>query len=472
MSFRLKVMLSVLLLALLAFDGASLVMMRKSTDLNLSRERARALGEHHALLLQVESQLGEGAGDPGARLGVAHSLVALRAAGSGTSMYWYRGEEPVVVGSPIPGKDAAALLQSGARGTAVVNLPDGQALLCAGPMGAANEGYSLITATSLAPLARMNDELVRAMVLASAVGSAILAALLLALLSGLMRPVSQLAKVTAAFEASEYGRRVKVVGRDELARLGGAFNRMAAKVQAQMGALSRSAEQKQRFADNLAHEMRTPVTAMRGYARTLMEQPMSEEDQHKALSYIAHESARLQAMSEALLQLSMARGAKLMMRKADVPALVRRAVQTAGPELIARQVSVRTDLRLDALDCDPALMESLLVNLIVNAARASDIGGTVVVEAGEEPVIRVVDRGRGMTAEQIERAAEPFYRTDKSRARRDGGAGLGLSLVQQIADAHGAKLIIHSAPGMGTAVTIEFTAPLQPGEDSETPKRV
>jgi len=73
-----------------------------------------------------------------------------------------------------------------------------------------------------------------------------------------------------------------------------------------------------------------------------------------------------------------------------------------------------------------------------------------------------------MTKEQVEHAAEPFYRTDKARARLSGGAGLGLTLVKQIADAHGAALIIDSEPGRGTAVRVEFTTRLQPCEDPDT----
>jgi signal transduction histidine kinase len=86
----------------------------------------------------------------------------------------------------------------------------------------------------------------------------------------------------------------------------------------------------------------------------------------------------------------------------------------------------------------------------------------------DNPYLEVTDHGRGMTRKQAERATEAFYRTDKARARASGGAGLGLTLVKQITDVHGAALTIDSEPGRGTAVRVEFTTRLQPCEDPDT----
>lgn len=112
-----------------------------------------------------------------------------------------------------------------------------------------------------------------------------------------------------------------------------------------------------------------------------------------------------------------------------------------------------------------------MINLVINGARASEPGQEIEISAGmygDIPYLQVRDHGRGMTREQALRAAEPFYRTDKARARCDGGAGLGLALVQQIARAHGATLTIDSVPDQGTTVRIDFTTRLQPVEYPDT----
>ena len=227
----------------------------------------------------------------------------------------------------------------------------------------------------------------------------------------------------------------------------------------------------QRFADNLAHEMRTPVTAIGGYARSLLTQPMEEPDRRKALTYVATESQRMQRMSEALLALTGLRQDGIEIREVPAGRLMERAARAVSAELEEKSLRLEVCCRLDSLACDEALIESLLINLIVNAARASEPHQTIGLTAGmkgDNPYLQVADNGRGMTKEQAERATEAFYRTDKARARASGGAGLGLTLVKQITDVHGAALTIDSEPGRGTAVRVEFTTRLQPCEDPDT----
>ena len=121
-----------------------------------------------------------------------------------------------------------------------------------------------------------------------------------------------------------------------------------------------------------------------------------------------------------------------------------------------RNVTLETDCGGEVLLADADLMQSLLVNLVDNAGKAYDpgCGDRTVRLTIRDGVLEVRDAGRGIPAEAQERIFEPFYMVDKSRSKKLGGSGLGLALVRQIADAHGARLEVDSAPGRGTAIRV------------------
>lgn len=123
--------------------------------------------------------------------------------------------------------------------------------------------------------------------------------------------------------------------------------------------------------------------------------------------------------------------------------------------MAGRGTALHTVCGSETYAADADLMESLLINLVENAAKASQPGQTVRLSA-RGLVIEVRDDGCGMAQEELPRVCAPFYRIDRSRSRKSGGAGLGLALAQEIAAAHGAKLRIVSAPGEGTAVQVIF----------------
>ena len=130
------------------------------------------------------------------------------------------------------------------------------------------------------------------------------------------------------------------------------------------------------------------------------------------------------------------------------------------PILSARNIKLTTISDLQYIIGDETLMLSMLKNLVENAARASETDTHVTVKAYREadPIIEVTDTGCGMQQCEIERVAAPFYRVDKSRSRKFGGIGLGLSIVSQIVALHNARIEIESQPGAGTTIRIVFMA--------------
>lgn len=210
------------------------------------------------------------------------------------------------------------------------------------------------------------------------------------------------------------------------------------------------AAQRQELIDALAHEMRTPLTAILGGVRLLERANLDEERRVRLLGSMAKEAQRLSDMGERLLMITRLEHDAPEFAPFSSMEMAREALDAFDSVILEGEDAVFTGER--------ELMICLLRNLVVNGMRA---GGT-------EPVrvtlmkngFSVTDSGCGMTKEQIARAFDPFYKADKSRARTHGGAGLGLTLCKKIACLHGGKLEIESEVGIGTRVVYHFDTSL------------
>jgi two-component system phosphate regulon sensor histidine kinase PhoR len=221
------------------------------------------------------------------------------------------------------------------------------------------------------------------------------------------------------------------------------------------------------FVANVSHELRTPITAIKGFAETLLEEGGDEPEQRRRfLDIIARQANRLESIFEDLLSLSRAerlseRGAMELTMEPLEPVLesavelVRRA---AGDRGVAVEVDCPPDLtaRINA-----ALLEQAVFNLVDNAVRYSPEGASVQVTARPsdgEVVISVRDTGPGIASEHLPRIFERFYRADRGRDRSSGGTGLGLAIVKHVAQSHGGRVSVESTPGQGSTFTIHLPA--------------
>ena len=215
-------------------------------------------------------------------------------------------------------------------------------------------------------------------------------------------------------------------------------------------ALRAQAEERQALIDALAHEMRTPLTAILGGARLLGQSKLSEGQQSELLDMMAREAARLSTMDERLLLLTRLGHEQPEWTTFDSRAMAEEALRVFD--------GVRLEGEGAAFVGERELTILLLRNLVVNAQRAG----------GEAPVcvtlypdgFDVTDCGCGMTEEQLAHAFEPFYKADKARTRGAGGAGLGLSLCRKIARLHRGDVRIESEIGKGTRVCYRFDTSL------------
>ncbi|WP_245237218.1 HAMP domain-containing sensor histidine kinase [Paenibacillus ihuae] len=285
----------------------------------------------------------------------------------------------------------------------------------------------------------------------------VLALLLYLLIRQLTKPLRLLSETTKTIAEGDYSNRVELHSTDEFGELAFNFNRMASVVEQRMTDLSDMAEEKQRMVENLAHELRTPLTSMQGFAEFLTSANIGPEDQIKAANYIWSETVRLKNLAFKLLDLSVLRHQPLVQAEVNVSALFEAVVQTEQQILTENGIPLETDSSIPAVWGDEDLLATFLVNLIENAIHASQPGCPISLLAyplNGEAVLEVRDSGSGMTAEQGKRAFEPFYRADPARSRTYGNAGLGLSLCRQIAEAHQARIELHSVPGAGTSIRI------------------
>lgn len=293
----------------------------------------------------------------------------------------------------------------------------------------------------------------------SLAASAMLALFLYLLLRKLYVPLGTLSGAAQRLAEGELTVRANDSGTDEFSTLAGHFNRMADKIQGQIQALQETADQRQRMLDDLAHEMRTPLTGIHGYAEYICAARISEEEKIEAAQFIMSESMRLRQISETLLDMAFVRENRISPTELVARELLLATRDRFVTRAHEKDITVTVTGGDFLLSGDKLLLELLLTNLTENACKACPVGGHVelgatVTEEGKTLFIK--DDGNGMTPEQLAHITTPFYRTDRSRNRKDGGTGLGLALCERIAAAHGATLSFTSALGEGTTAYLFF----------------
>lgn len=221
------------------------------------------------------------------------------------------------------------------------------------------------------------------------------------------------------------------------------------------GELVGQLERRERFIAALSHEMKTPLTAMMGHAELIRSGRMSGDEIMLAAQYIFKEGRRLSDMSERLLRMVLLHedAAELRMIAADW--LVKDVYAAARPRAEAQGATLTCETQHVIVFADDPLLRTLLNNLMDNALKSGASHITLKAEHSEgRACLSVSDDGRGMDEHELSRITEPFYRVDKSRARSQGGAGLGLALCAEIARIHGGELRFVSALGKGTCAML------------------
>ena len=272
------------------------------------------------------------------------------------------------------------------------------------------------------------------------IDASIVAAVLAALLSFLLtrtvlRPLSQMAEVTRRVASGDYSARVDVRSADEVGQLGLAFNRMA-------DSLAKVEQLRRTMVIDLAHELRTPLTSLRGYLEAMDDGIVNPSTE--TLRILQDEIMRLVRLVESLHQLTKADAAKAYLQRqpVELTGLVTQALELDRFQFSSRGIRVEsalpeTPLRVDG---DRDKLFQVLRNLTQNAWQYTPGGGRVRVEAeagADHATVRFINTCSGVSEDDLPLMFERFYRVEKSRSRDSGGAGIGLTIVKELVEAHG-----------------------------------
>lgn len=273
------------------------------------------------------------------------------------------------------------------------------------------------------------------------------------------KPIRDLNGVVSEISEGNYQKRCRVDSEDEISELAKNFNIMTDHIVEHMREKELEALQKESFTTAFAHELKTPLTSIIGYADMLNTVDMTEEERREAYYYIYSQGKRLESLAHKLLEL--AQTDKNPLKTKPIPAKELQENLRATMYPIFKTKNIKADIVMEKgnLDVDKELVLTVFYNLLDNAMKAVGEGGVVQLKGtrlSDGYEVRVMDNGRGIPEEEIPRITEAFYMVDKSRSRKEGGAGIGMTLCHKIMMLHGGEMHIHSKLGEGTMVQLLF----------------
>jgi signal transduction histidine kinase len=264
------------------------------------------------------------------------------------------------------------------------------------------------------------------------------------------RPLQEMSEAVRRMAKGDFSRKVKVRSQDEVGELAVAFNHMADELAALEAMRSE-------FVAHASHELRSPLTSIRGFVGAILDGTIPADDARPFLERIHKESERLGKLVDELLDLSRLENPE----SEPLPAagetslghVVREALATLAPQLEAKGLVLHTEIEEVAVLASAERVTQVVINLLSNAIRFSHPGGPItirVLDTETDGRVEILDRGIGIPADEIERVWERFYKVDKARTADQGGTGLGLSIAKRIVELLGGQIGLESTEGEGT----------------------
>lgn len=322
-----------------------------------------------------------------------------------------------------------------------------------------DENYYIYYEQPLYQLTETWNELQRLYIIISITFSVMLAIVLLLILRRLTKPIDRISDAVNKMKEGYYihPQHVDIKGKDDIARLGESFNDMADTISDSILQIQQEADKKQQFIDNFAHELKSPLTSIYGFAEYVEKANISETEKEECMKFIMEESDRMLKMSYTLLDMAKLRGSELEKSHISIMDMCEKIEKHIEPKLKEKNIQFTKHIAAEIMYGNEILLTSLISNLIINGTNACEKNGKIdlsIYENEKEYKIVVIDNGCGMTAEEAKHILEPFYRVDKARSRDNGGTGLGLSLCNQIAKVHNGNIAFETKKGEGTKVIV------------------
>ncbi len=460
MSYRLRLIVTISLLVAVSFSIGGTMLISASFQTALDGETDAALDAFQSVLgtLNLLNSLGAKADHAGLR-SVLQNMEEQRV-GRWQALTLVSGEKTIFASSSqaLAGCDLPA---TGGGQCSYVRVHDaaGHGLVVCSALTAGRETLVLTARFDLSPAYRNREaqqERFGTVYFVVVLGGVAIAVVLS---FALTRRLHKLTAAVRQISGGDLGTRSRLDSRDEFGQLSRDFDAMADKLQENIGRLESEIERQDSFLGAFAHEMKTPMTSIIGFADLLRQGNLDESTRMMAADYIYSEGHRLENLSHKLLELLLLKKDSLVMKRVSLTAFVGEVNQALSPNLKKKNIRLVCKAEPKKAVFEPDLVKSLVYNLVDNAGKAMDEGGMIAVVAAAIPGgcrFQVVDNGQGMPESELSRITEAFYRVDKSRSRKQGGAGLGLALCKQIVELHNGTIRFESVLGKGTRVTVEL----------------
>jgi len=354
--------------------------------------------------------------------------------------------------------------------------PDAIALALPWVSGARVTGSLLLIRSVRAAARQITADTSGVVLKAALLASAVAAVVAYFLSSTITGPLQKMAQAAQAISRGSFKEKVDVKSADELGDLAQAMNSMSDEISALIDSLTQEKEklralieERTNMMSDISHDLRTPVTSIRGFVEALRDGIIKDEaERAHTLDIIHEESERLARLVDDLFYMARLESEEspVEMKEIDLLALVRNTVETITPLAMEKDLSVRlsTDEAVASLGQVKIVgsadrLTRAILNLLDNAVKYSPRGGQVKVNVKVEDgnaVVSVSDEGPGIPADEIPRLFERFYRADKARSRARPGAGLGLSIAKLIVEQHGGSVRVDSVVGRGSTFSVSL----------------
>lgn len=267
------------------------------------------------------------------------------------------------------------------------------------------------------------------------------------------KPLSELSKTSKAISSGDLSKRVNIKTNDEIGVVANDFNLM-------VDALKNNIEQREQFIGAFAHEVKTPMTSIIGYADLIRQEMLNKDEEIDAANYIVTESKRLESLSQKLMEFLVIKNKEVKLSYASPSKIIKEL--ECHLEAFYKTQSIKLTCDCEDGECyiEPELMKSMIINLWDNARKAIETSNgkihTKLTMTEKGCRICVSDNGKGIDEKKSKHFTETFYRADKSRSRKQGGAGIGLALCNEIIKLHHGSIQFENSSKKGTNVTVEL----------------
>ncbi len=458
MSYRLKLIITITLLIALSFGVGGTVLITVSFGDSLEAETQAALDSFFSV--QNTLYLLNSLGDQNTFDTLSQALTGMETqnAGRWQALKLQAGDRVIYQNfSELLGSYPLSVMSAEQCHYIRVSDDYGQALIAQSMIQAGSQKLILTARFDLSPIYRSRGD--QQQLYRTAYALVVLLGFLTATVMSytMTRRLRKLSVSVRKIAGGDLATRSAIHSNDEFGQLSRDFDAMADKIQENAARMEGEMASQERFMGSFAHELKTPMTAIIGFADLLRQDTLDENTRMMAADYIYSEGKRLEKLAFKLLELMVVKKDGLAMRRVRLDRYLGEVEQALTPAMKSRNIKLICRAQQEKAVLEPDLVKSLLYNLIDNAAKAMEGEGVIAVKASAIPggcQFVVADNGRGMEKEELTRITEAFYRVDKSRSRAQGGAGLGLALCKQIVELHQGSIRFDSKPGAGTQVTV------------------